>query len=175
MYAGVEKTGWINFRMRAMLVSFASYHLWLHWREPALYLARLFTDYEPGIHYSQFQMQSGTTGINSLRIYNPIKQGIDHDPEGVFIRKWVPELASLPTSCIHAPWEMEIFDVDYPKPIVDEVTPRKEAASKLYALRKTFEHKVESATIVVKHGSRKAANIKKKSKSSLKQVDLDLG
>jgi deoxyribodipyrimidine photo-lyase len=76
----LSATGWINFRMRAMLVSFASYHLWLHWREPALYLARLFTDYEPGIHYSQVQMQSGTTGINSVRIYNPIKQGIDHDP-----------------------------------------------------------------------------------------------
>ena len=49
----LHQTGWINFRMRAMLVSFASYHLWLHWRQPALYLARLFLDYEPGIHYSQ--------------------------------------------------------------------------------------------------------------------------
>jgi len=62
------QTGWINFRMRAMLVSFSSYHLWLHWREPGLHLARVFTDYEPGIHWSQVQMQSGTTGINTLRI-----------------------------------------------------------------------------------------------------------
>ena len=45
--------GWITFRMRAMLTSFASYDLWIDWRESGYVLARLFTDYEPGIHYSQ--------------------------------------------------------------------------------------------------------------------------
>ncbi|MEE8615727.1 MAG: FAD-binding domain-containing protein, partial [Roseateles sp.] len=55
-------TGWLNFRMRAMLVSFAAYHLGLHWRAPGLHLARCFLDFEPGIHWSQMQMQSGTTG-----------------------------------------------------------------------------------------------------------------
>ena len=88
----LSKTGWINFRMRAMLVSFASYQLWLDWKKTSKHLAKLFTDYEPGIHYSQFQMQSGTTGINSIRIYNPIKQSHDQDVNGKFIKKWVPEL-----------------------------------------------------------------------------------
>lgn len=149
-------TGWLNFRMRAMLMSFASYHLWLHWREPALHLARLFTDYEPGIHYSQAQMQSGTTGINSVRIYNPIKQGVDHDPEGRFIRRWIPELADMPREHIHTPWELPAGMKSYPMPIVDEKTTRKSAADRIHGLRKQARHKQEARGIVRKHGSRKS-------------------
>ena len=78
----LRHTGWLNFRMRAMMASFSSYHLWLHWREPAMYLGGLFLDFEPGIHFSQFQMQSGTTGINTIRIYSPAKQAKDQDPQG---------------------------------------------------------------------------------------------
>ena len=59
-------------------------------------MARQFTDYEPGIHWSQVQMQSGVTGINAIRIYNPVKQGYTQDPHGHFIKKWVPELADVP-------------------------------------------------------------------------------
>ena len=110
-------TGWLNFRMRAMLMSFATYHLWLHWRIPALHLATLFTDYEPGIHYSQVQMQSATTGMNTVRIYNPIKQGMDHDPQGIFIRQWVPELREVDATCIHTPWKASIKIKDYPLPL----------------------------------------------------------
>lgn len=149
-------TGWLNFRMRAMLMSFASYHLWLHWRRPALHLARLFTDYEPGIHYSQSQMQSGTTGINSIRIYNPVKQGLDHDPDGLFIRQWIPELANMPTSCIHTPWQAPALMGEYPMPIVDLVSARKAAADRIYGLRKQSDHRQIAKHIVQKHGSRKA-------------------
>lgn len=148
-------TGWLNFRMRAMLMSFASYHLWLHWREPALHLARLFTDYEPGIHYSQVQMQSGTTGINSIRAYNPIKQGLEHDPDGVFVRKWIPELSEVPTAFIHTPWECPHLLGDYPLPIVEEHLARKSATDKLFAIRKQASHKSEAGAIVHKHASRK--------------------
>jgi deoxyribodipyrimidine photolyase len=99
-------TGWLTFRMRALVVSFASYSLWLHWRPTGLFLARHFLDFEPGIHWSQLQMQSGTTGINTLRIYNPTKQALEQDPGGVFIRRWVPELAGVPSVFVHMPWTM---------------------------------------------------------------------
>jgi len=149
-------TGWLNFRMRAMLMSFASYHLWLHWRQTSLHLARLFTDYEPGIHYSQAQMQSGTTGINAVRIYNPIKQGQDHDPDGVFIKQWVPELADMPIKFIHTPWLQPSHLNGYPMPIVDEKIARKQAAAHIYGVRKNPDHKATSKQIVQKHASRKS-------------------
>lgn len=149
-------TGWLNFRMRAMLMSFASYHLWLDWRQPALHLARLFTDYEPGIHYSQVQMQSGTTGINAIRIYNPIKQGTDHDPDGLFIRHWVPELHQMPLANLHTPWQQPDKIGSYPLPIIEEKLARKQAADQLYGLRRDDTHKQTAKHIVQKHGSRKS-------------------
>ena len=166
----LNATGWLNFRMRAMLMSFASYHLWLDWKKPALHLARLFTDYEPGIHYSQVQMQSGTTGINSIRIYNPIKQGFDHDQYGTFIRKWVPELTDMPLNHIHTPWECPLFMNGYPMPIVDEKIARKAAADKIYSLKKTILHKQESLAIARKHGSRKPGL--PRSRARLNKTDL---
>ena len=151
--------GWINFRMRAMLVSFASYHLWLDWRKTGIYLANLFLDYEPGIHYSQMQMQSGTTGINTIRIYNPIKQGFDHDKKGLFVKKWIPELSDIPPNLIHTPWKYEEKKINYPEPIVDEKLARENAARRIYMIRKGKNHKAQSDIIFMKHGSRKNRNV----------------
>lgn len=151
----LQATGWINFRMRAMLVSFAAYHLWLHWRPIAHHLACLFTDYEPGIHYPQIQMQSGTTGMNTIRMYNPIKQGLDHDPEGCFVYAWIPELANMPPSFIHTPWLAPEHIGTYPMPIVDEKSARKAATDRIYAVRKRPEHRQEAKKMVATHGSRK--------------------
>ncbi len=152
--------GWINFRMRAMLVSFASYHLWLPWRSTGEPLARLFTDYEPGIHWSQMQMQSATTGINLPRLYNPIKQGRDFDKRGTFIRRWVPELEAVPEACIHEPWHWpeadRMLQGHYPRPIVDERAARKAAQEKIWAVRSEPDYREIADAIQHKHGSRKS-------------------
>ncbi len=158
-------TGWINFRMRAMLMSVASYHLWLPWRESGLRLARLFVDYEPGIHWSQCQMQSGTTGINTIRIYNPIKQGQDHDPTGEFIRRWVPELAAVPPVHLHEPWTMEeatqqrvgcVLGVHYPLPIVEPAAAAREARERIWARRQEQGFAELADAIQRRHGSRRS-------------------
>ncbi|MEM6600439.1 MAG: deoxyribodipyrimidine photo-lyase/cryptochrome family protein [Verrucomicrobiota bacterium] len=160
----LRATGWINFRMRAMLMSFSSYHLWLHWRKTGLHLARLFTDYEPGIHWPQVQMQSGTTGINSIRIYSPAKQAIDQDPQGIFIRQWVPELQEMPDCYLAEPWNapaMEqkmnhcLIGIHYSQPVVDHATAYAAAQRRIRASRSPQKARQERQRIYQKHGSRK--------------------
>jgi deoxyribodipyrimidine photo-lyase len=118
----LRETGWLNFRMRAMLISVASYQLWLDWRATGLTLARLFTDYEPGIHWPMIQMQAGTNPFTVPRIYNPVKQGLDQDPKGAFVRRWCPELRTVPSTFLHEPWRWDgaaRLEGCYPKPLVD--------------------------------------------------------
>ena len=156
----LTETGYLNFRMRAMLVSFFTHILWQPWQASSQHLSRLFLDFEPGIHFPQLQMNAGETGINLLRIYNPIKNSLEHDEDGTFIRKWIPELAHLETPFVHEPYIMTPLDqqfnnfelgVDYPNPIVEIKVARKKASDILWNMKKNTEVKKESERILRKH------------------------
>lgn len=156
----LKNTGYINFRMRAMLVSFLTHNLALDWRLGVKHLASVFLDFEPGIHYSQFQMQAGVMGINTIRVYNPIKQSKEKDSEAYFITTWIPALKKLPLPLIHEPWLMTDMEQimygftlgeDYPKPIVDIVKSGKTARDLLWQWKKRDLVQKEGYRIIARH------------------------
>jgi len=171
-------TGWLNFRMRAMVMAVASYHLWLDWRATGPVLARAFTDYDPGIHWPQVQMQSGVTAINTPRIYNPVKQGLDQDPTGSFTRRWLPELAAVPDAFLHEPWKWtgfrSIAGRRYPEPLVDPASAARAARDAVWALRRAPESRAEAGQIAARHASRSPRSAAPARRQATAQLSLDL-
>ena len=178
----LNETGWLNFRMRAMLVSVAAYPLWLHWRPVGEWLATQFLDYEPGIHWSQLQMQSGTTGINTTRVYNAIKQAQDHDPQGHFVKRWLPRMRHVPHEWLFEPWLNPLAEIQNAKadrevmrPIVDTQAATRLAKQRLHERRRDPEVKAGKMAVVEKHASRQNSNRKRKTSSEAVQSQKQMG
>ena len=179
----LRATGWLNFRMRAMLISVATYPLWLHWKPVGDWLATQFVDYEPGIHWSQVQMQSGTTGINTTRVYNPVKQAMDHDPSGEFVRRWLPVMKRVPDSWIFEPWKMPssvqetcgvIVGRDWPIPIVDLGSATQEAKARMHTRRAVPFVREINSKVLDRHGSKaKTQRTKTGKRKNIKKVSED--
>lgn len=109
-------------------------------------------------------MQSGTTGINVPRVYNPIKQAQDHDPQGHFVRRWLPAMRRVPDAWLFEPWRMPadlqarygvVVGVDIAEPRVDLEVATRLAKQRLFALLAKPDIKAAKSAIVEKHGSRK--------------------
>lgn len=180
----LRETGWLNFRMRAMLVSVAAYPLWLHWRPVGEWLATQFLDYEPGIHWSQLQMQSGTTGINTTRVYNPIKQAQDHDPHGRFVRRWLPYMRSVPDEYLFEPWKMPSnASKDTAKtqliltPLTNLAAATRMAKDRVYQRRRDPEVIEGKKAVIDQHASRQVFRKQQRStalkSSNEKQIGFD--
>lgn len=145
--------GWLNFRARAMVTSFAVHALRLPWQRIQYELAKYMFDYVPGINTTQVQMQAGVTGTNTIRVYSPLKQMLDHDPEAQFVRAYVPELRGCTADDI-AQFQTKRLGA-YPPPIIDfkrETTIMKDA---LYSRKQSPAGRAAARVVYRRHGSRR--------------------
>lgn len=134
----LQTTGWLHNRARMIAASFLSKHLLLDWRAGERWFRQQLLDGDLAANNGNWQWiaGTGTDAAPYFRIFNPISQGKKHDPEGSFVRRWVPELARVPTRFVHEPWQMPpklqqdtgcVIGVDYPPPIVDHGAARERA------------------------------------------------
>jgi deoxyribodipyrimidine photo-lyase len=159
----------------------------MDWKHPAARLAALFTDFEPGIHYRQAQRQAGAAGGSLPRIFNPVKQSVDHDRDGDFIRRWVPELSGLAAAHIHAPWDAPkaelanagiVLGQTYPMRIVDHMAAAREARDRIYAGQPAPRHARQGDATGYKSGPKRQASkssLESRAAQGSRQLAFDLG
>lgn len=143
----LASTGWMHNRARMISASFLVKHLLINWQEGESWFMKNLIDGDPAANNGGWQWTAGT-GTDAapyFRIFNPILQGKKFDPGGIFIRKWLPELESVPAKYIHCPWEMStdqqreyktIIGSDYPAPLVEHEYARRRALE-MYSLSKS--------------------------------------
>ncbi len=141
------ETGWMHNRIRMVVGSFLVKHLRIDWKEGEKYFRNCLFDFNEANNVAQWQWVAGcgADAAPYFRIFNPILQGEKFDKEGLYVKKWVPELKKVPQKFIHKPWEMEkkyqeaintIIGKDYPGPIVVHEIARKEALEAFQSLKK---------------------------------------
>jgi len=162
-------TGFLNFRMRAMLITTGCFGMAQSWQALQYPLARLFLDYEPGIHFSQVQMQAGVVGINTVRVYSPLKQITDHDPDTQIIRQWVPELHNVDSKLITHYDSVSLGD--YPSPVVDIKVTAKKIKDQIYAVRQSEQGRREAEVMLRDHGSRKRTTTRKSTRATKPRIN----
>ena len=139
--------GWMHNRVRMVAASFLTKDLHIDWRKGESYFSRRLVDADVASNNGGWQWSAGT-GTDAapyFRVFNPVSQGKKFDPDGVYVRRYVPELSNVPAPFIHAPWEMgaalakeRSFRIgrDYPPPVVDHGAERA-VALELYRYART--------------------------------------
>ena len=141
------ETGWMHNRVRMVVGSFLVKHLRINWQEGEKYFRNCLLDFNEANNVAQWQWVAGcgADAAPYFRIFNPILQGEKFDKEGLYVKKWVPELSKVPNKFIHKPWEMElkyqqaiktIIGKDYPAPIVVHEQARVAALEAFKTLKK---------------------------------------
>ena len=122
-------TGWMHNRVRMIVASFLTKHLLIDWREGEAWFWDTLVDADPANNPASWQWVagSGADAAPYFRIFNPTLQGERFDPDGAYVRQWVPELADLPPSVIHKPWASPARPDAYPAPIVEHGFARRRA------------------------------------------------
>jgi deoxyribodipyrimidine photo-lyase len=142
------QTGWMHNRVRMIVASFLTKHLLLDWRAGERWFWDTLVDADPASNASGWQWVSGSGADASpyFRIFNPMLQAEKFDPNGDYVRKYVPELAKLPAAAIHKPWEatdMQLIAASvrigstYPAPIIDHAKGRQRALDAYKTLKET--------------------------------------
>jgi deoxyribodipyrimidine photo-lyase len=141
-------TGWMHNRVRMIVASFLTKHLLLDWRVGETWFWDTLVDACPANNPAGWQWTagSGADAAPYFRLFNPTSQGENFDPQGAYVRKWIPELAKLPASAIHKPWETDphilrscgvTLGVNYPIPIVGHSLGRKRALEAFASIQKS--------------------------------------
>ncbi len=129
-------TGWLNEPLRALVLSLGVHHLGLDPMQASAGLARRLTDYDPALFWPQALRIAGLTA-EAPRLFHPIKQALDLDPDGQFTRHWLPELAAVPDSCLQSPWKWagaaRLLGRRYPEPMIDIATAHRAAQEAIWA------------------------------------------